>query len=113
MSLRRRVKAMEQRFAPAHQVLIPVFLHGGNHDHARERLEYAREHGYRVRLIRFSVGDVADSLEQAEEIVANHRTARPNAPITIYRRGSDPEEVLARWDQGFPEWATSPKAEGR
>ena len=58
----------------------------------------------RQLLIIISLQTQADTAEEAEAQVARHREEDGAVPITVYKKGSRQEEVLARWDPGLPEW---------
>ena len=104
MSLKRRMKTLELRAGIGEDVSILVTWFGKGEHIWRERVEEARRRGWRVRVIRYGVEHYADSLDDAEDLVAKHRDTCGQAPITVYRNGSKVEEVLAEWDPGIPKW---------
>ena len=104
MSVRRRVRAIEERVRVHDHVRVPIILDGRDYDHWRARVEEARRHGWRLNVIRFSVMHVAETLEEAEALVAQHQDQGSSWPITVYRDASPPEEILAEWAPELPEW---------
>lgn len=65
----------------------------------RRRVEsLEREHrmssGFRVIL---TVLDEAETLEEAEDIIARHREEGGGLPIEVARRGTAGDEILASW----------------
>jgi len=85
-------------------VRIRIFWDGVDVQPIRERVADARQRGVPIDLIRFGLMDEADTLEEAQALVEEHRREGDQMPITIYRRGTRGEEVLAEWDPGPPAW---------
>lgn len=104
MSLRGRVRRVEEGAGLGVDVVVPVIWDGTNEDRCREHAERARRHGWKIRLILIGVQDTAGSVEEADAIVVRHRESQGAVPITVYREGSRMGEVLAEWEPRLPEW---------
>ncbi len=104
MSVRRRVRSLEQQMGARSRIRIPIFWDGRSEEIWRHRAEDARARGQPIQLIQFTLMDEAETPEEAEAKVAAHREDGEGMPITVYRRGSKATEVLAEWDPGLPEW---------
>ncbi len=104
MSLRSRMRHVEHRAGVGRAVTIPIILDGRNHDRWRERAEKAHRRGWKIKLIRIGVQHQADTVEEAEAIVAEHREKRERMPVWVYKRGTQGEKVLAKWAPELPLW---------
>ncbi len=104
MNLRGRMRHVERRAGIGVNVTIPIIWDGRNEDRWRERVDEAHENGWGIKLMRISIQDQADTVEEADDIVARHREKRERIPMTVYRRGSQGEDVLAEWRPELPEW---------
>ncbi len=113
MSMRRRVAAVEQAMQVNTDVRVPIVLGFGNDDHWRERAEEARRHGWGLNVIRFGLCQVAETVEEADAIVAQHREEEGACPVTVYLKGTRNDEVLVEWDPGLPEWLRNDEEEDR
>ena len=104
MSMRRRIAAVEQSMHVRSDVPVSVFWDGRDDDRCRERVEDARRRGSPLNIIRFTLFEVADTVEEAEAIVSQHRADGGRMAVTVYSRAAPGVEVLAEWDPGLPEW---------
>ena len=104
MGVRHRLQAIEDRMNLGEDIFLPIILDGRNETMWRERVERAHERGNRLNVIRYCVQYQAETAKEAEDIVARHREEDGAWPITVYREGTQLDEVLAEWDPGLPEW---------
>lgn len=104
MSIRRRVGRLERTLGNDPSHVLPVILDGNDDDAWRPRVEAARRNGHAIRIIRFSLQDEADTVEEAEAIIARHREKHGRTAAEVFRRGTRGEELLAEFDPGLPEW---------
>jgi hypothetical protein len=104
MGVRHRLQAIEERMNLGEDNFVPIIVDGRNEKMWRERVERAHERGHRLNVIRFRVQHQAETAEEAEDIVSRHRERDRPWPITVYRKGTQKDEVLAEWDPGLPEW---------
>ena len=105
MRMKSRVAAMERACGVGRDIVVPVVWSGRDEERVRSRVERARERGWKLRIIRVSLVDFADSTEEAERLVEQHRSGGKALPVAIRRSATGPDgEVLAEWDPGLPEW---------
>ena len=96
MAMRRRVERLERELG-CRDVAVPIILDGRNEDLARA----AYERGGPVQIVRIEVTAEAETMEEAEAIIAQHR----DLPVTVCHPDG---RLLAEWDPGLPEWCRSP-----
>jgi hypothetical protein len=102
--LRRRLDAAAHRVGlhgRDHEIL--VVWDGIREEPWRERVAEARKRGWRVRIVRISLMQVAESVAEADQMVKRHRAERPGVPIDVHDK-ADHDRILAEWDPGLPEW---------
>ncbi len=104
MSVRRRLEAVEDRLNVHDDVRVHILWSGRNEGLCRERVEEAQRRGWRLNIIRIGVLHVADTVEEAEALLAKHKASGKEIPITVYARGSEGTKTLAQWDPGLPAW---------
>ena len=104
MSVRRRLEAVEDRLNVRDDVRVTILWPGRNEGLCRERVGEARRRGWSLNIIRIGVVQVADTVEEAEAIVAQHKVDRDRMPVTVYSRSNPGTEVLAEWAPELPEW---------
>ena len=104
MSVRRRLEAVEDRLNVHDVVVVPIVWIGRNENLWRARAEEARRRGWSLNIIRIGVVRVANTVEEAEAIVTQHKVDRNRMPVTVYRRGAPGGAVLAKWAPELPEW---------
>ncbi len=111
MTIRRRLRRVERKAGFGDDVLVPIVWDGKDEELWRERVEEADQNGWGINLIAFSVIDEADTVEQARTLITEHRESGDPLPITVYKRGSRADEVLAEWDPGLPDWLRAHEAD--
>ena len=104
MSVRRRLVDLERKMGLRSDVVVPIILSGHEDDVWRDRAENARALGHRLRIVRLTASDEAETLEEAEALIPRHREQGHAIPIEVYRKGSNGSETLAAWDPGLPDW---------
>lgn len=102
MTLRKRLRDLEQTLRPHYDV--PIFWDGRDEENVRARVQQARDSGHGIQVIRFTLSDQADTVEEGETLVARHREGGDGVAIEVVRRGTHGREVLAAWDPGLPVW---------
>ena len=103
MSLKNRIAALEDQIGMNDDTAVPIVLFNGGSDQARKQAEEAHARGWPVRPIVFSVQHVADTLEEAQEIVREFRQKSETDGIVVYKRG-DRETELLREEAVIPDW---------
>jgi hypothetical protein len=107
MSIRTRLEALERRVGRSKDVVVSILLAGSDEERWRRRAEEARRCGYRLRIVRFTTVDQADTLEEAEAVIQRHKEVPCPMPITVYRGASRDGDPWVTWDPGLPDWLVS------
>ena len=107
MRMRNRIAAAERQVG-MRKTRAALIIWGGRDDGIwRARAEEAKRRGSRIRIIRIGLQDFAETVDEAEALIAKHRAKRKTViSITIYRGSVMPrkKEVLAHWEAELPEW---------
>ena len=111
MRMRRRIEMAGRRLGLGISLTFPIVWRGHDDERLRKRVEEAMAGGHRVHVIQIGGTGVAETVEEAEARILQHRERHgDHVPITIRRAGS--EEVLAEWDPGLPDWLAEAAAQG-
>ncbi len=104
MSMRRRIAALAWSMQADKEDQVLINWPGRGPDLCRKRVEDAQSRGCTLKIVRFSIVRVADTVEEAEAVLAQHQVDRPQTPVTVYSRRNPGTEVLAEWAPDLPEW---------
>jgi hypothetical protein len=103
MTIRRRLASAERKLRLDDSISVPIVWDVRNEEPSRERVEEAVSRGQPFYLVTISLQDVADTAEEAEELLRHHRERiEDRSPIRIVARDSD--EILAEWEPERPDW---------
>ncbi len=111
MSLKRRLANVERQHGIGVSITIHIIWSGKDEEHWRKRAELAKEKGWGIKIIRITVTHVAQTKNEAEVLVKEHRaTGNKWTPIAVHSRAKG-NEILAEWDPGLPDWLENPRVE--
>jgi hypothetical protein len=99
MRLGRRVREIEEELRSRRPSRVVVVDDGS--ERSRQMIEEARMRGCQVDMIVLGVMHVAETMEEAQAILEEHKAKR-TCPLTVYKEGPKPWEVLLEWDEGIP-----------
>ncbi|HMS18872.1 MAG TPA: hypothetical protein PKA37_18680 [Planctomycetota bacterium] len=107
MNLNRRIEGLEREYGKPTGVRTVIWMGSEEEEPTRSIVEKCRAEGVGIRVITFSVKHHADTVEEAQELVASHKAKHPDTAITVFLRSYDEVKVLASYNPGLPAWLSA------